>query len=133
MIKNEGLPFNVYSLLYEACVCSISDYSAAVTGFVSNDLLEKLHLRALRAFLGVPKNTCNAAITSEFNLLVPKYRTKISMIRFYHRLMKMEDNRLTKRIYMSDRGLNESQYGFSGRRTEEYCWVKVRAFKGWRC
>ena len=24
------------------------------------------------------------------------------------------------------------QYGFSGRRTEEYCWVKVRAFKGWR-
>ena len=108
MIKNEGLPFNVYSLLYEACVCSISDYSAAVTGFGSNDLLEKLHLRALRAFLGVPKNTCNAAITSEFNLLVPKYRTKISMIRFYHRLMKMEDDRLTKRIYMWDRSLNES-------------------------
>ena len=30
------------------------------------------------------------------------------MIRFYHRLMKMEDNRLTKRIYMWDRFLNES-------------------------
>ena len=25
------------------------------------------------------------------------------------------------------------QYAFSGRRTEEYCWVKVRACKGWRC
>ena len=108
MIKNEGFPYNVYALLYEACVCSISDYSAAVTGFGSIDQMEKLHLRALRAFLGAPKNACSAAITSEFDLLIPKYRTKICMVRFYHRLMKMEENRITKRIFMWDRNLNES-------------------------
>ena len=46
-----------------------------------------------------------------------------------------------ERSYISNKSLERPkrkysasyQYGFSGRRTEEYCWVKVRAFKGWRC
>ena len=33
MIKNQGFPYNVYSILYNACVCSISGYGSEVFGF----------------------------------------------------------------------------------------------------
>ena len=59
MIKNGGFPYNVYSLLYNTCVTSVSDYSGPVTGYQKYDSTLKIHLRAIRAFLGVPKNTCN--------------------------------------------------------------------------
>ena len=94
MIKNGGFPFNVYSLLYNACVTTISDYSGPVTGFLQYDSTLKLHLRAIRAFLGVPKNACNFGVLSEVGLLLPQYRTKIAMVRQYHRMLSMDDKRL---------------------------------------
>ena len=32
MINNGGFPYNVYSLLYNACVTIVSDYSGPITG-----------------------------------------------------------------------------------------------------
>jgi len=78
-----------------------------VTGFKECDSLEKLHLRAVRAFLGAPKNACNAGVQSEVNLLLPKFRTKLEMIRYLHRLRKMPENRLPYRILQWDIKLNE--------------------------
>ena len=106
MIKNSGFPFNMFSILYSACVTSISDYSGAITGFKSYQSSFKLHLRALRAFLGVPKNVCIPGIISEFDLLLPQYRTKLQMIRHYHRILSMNDNRLTKKVMEWDKTLH---------------------------
>ena len=47
MIKNNGFPLNVYSLLLSACVNSVSDYSAAITGFDQYESLTKVQLRAI--------------------------------------------------------------------------------------
>ena len=55
MIKNGGFPFNVFCTLYDACVCSILEYGAEVFGYKQYDSAFKLHLRAARAFLGLPK------------------------------------------------------------------------------
>ena len=60
-----------------------------MTGFKECDSLEKFHPRAVRAFLGAPKIVCNAGVQSEVNLLLPKFRTKLEMIRYLHRLRKM--------------------------------------------
>ena len=76
MIKNHGFPLNVYSLLLSACVNSVSDYSAAITGFDEYDSLTKVQLRAIRAFLGLPKNASNPAVLSEVDLLLPHFRTR---------------------------------------------------------
>ena len=35
MIKNQGFPFNVYSILYNACVCCISGYGSEVFGLMN--------------------------------------------------------------------------------------------------
>ena len=37
MIKNGGFPYNVYSLLYNACVTSVSDYSGPITRYLQYD------------------------------------------------------------------------------------------------
>ena len=108
MIKNNGFPYNLYSMLYRTCVTSIADYSAAVTGFSDYDSSMKVHLRAIRAFLGVPKNACNVGILSETDLLLPKYRTNIQIVRYYHHLMCMDNKKLTKQVYLWDKHLNDT-------------------------
>ena len=108
MIKNGGFPYNVYSLLYNTCVTSVSDYSGPVTGYLQYDSTLKIHLRAIRAFLGVPKNACNVGVLSEVDLLLPRYRTNIQIIRQYHRMICMDDERLTKQIFLWDKALNDS-------------------------
>ena len=107
MIKNNGFPYNVYSLLYNACVTSVADYSGPVTGYQKYDSSLKVHLRAIRAFIGVPKNACSVGILSEVDLLLPQYRTNIQMVRQYHRMICMDENKLTKQIYNWDRKLND--------------------------
>ena len=106
MIKNKGFPFNVYTILYEACVTSISDYAGEITGHTQYSQSVQLHTRAIRAYLGLPKNSCSVGVMSEVDWLLPEYRTKIKMIRQYSRMLNMDEGRLTKKVYLWDRTLN---------------------------
>ena len=85
MIKNKGFPFSIYSLLYQACVCSISQYGDEVFGFEQYDTTFKLHLRAARAFLGLPKNVTSFGLVSELDWLLPHFQSRIKMIQYYNR------------------------------------------------
>ena len=64
-------------------------------------------MRAARSFLGVSKTTPISGIISEINLLLPQSRAQIRMIRQYHRVLKMDNSRLTKRVYSWDKNLND--------------------------
>ena len=50
---------------------------------------------------------CNVGVLSEVDLLLPRYRTQIQMIRQYHRMICMDDSRLTKQIFLWDKEINE--------------------------
>ena len=67
----------------------------------------KVYLRAARAFLGVPKPTPIPGILSELNLLLPQYKTQVKMIRQYHRILKLPEGSLTKKVYLWDKNLND--------------------------
>ena len=107
MIKNGGFPYSIFCTLYQACVCSIADYSSEVFGYESFDSSQKIYLRAARSFLGVPKPTSIPGIISEMNLLLPQSRAQIKMARQYHRVLKMSNSRLTKKVFFWDKNLNE--------------------------
>ena len=107
MIKNGGFPFNVFTTLYQACVCSIVDYGGEVFGNNSFDSALKIHLRAARAFLGLAKATPIPGILSEFNLLLPQYRNHTKMVRQYHRILKMSNDRLTRKVFNWDKLLTD--------------------------
>ena len=108
MIKNQGFPFNVYSILYQACVISISGYGSEVFGFEEHPSTLKIHLRAARAFLGLLKNVASSGLISELDWLMPHFQSQIKMIQHFSRILKTPNNRLIKKIYFWDRYLNES-------------------------
>ena len=65
-----------------------------------------MHLRAIRAFIGVPKNATKAGVLSEVDWMLPKFRTQIRMIRYYNRILKMPENRLCKKVFTWDKCLH---------------------------
>ena len=109
MIKNQGFPYNVYSILYKACVCSISEYGSEVFGFEQYNSSFKLHLRAARAYLGLPKNVTSYGLISELDWMLPQGQMNIKMIRHFGRVLKTPNNRLMKKIYIWDKYLNDKQ------------------------
>ena len=107
-IKNGGLPYSIYSMLFECAVCSVSDYGSEVWGFDSKESTTKIHLRAARCFLGLPKHATSAGVLAEISWPEPVYRAQIRMIRQYFRILKMDNNRLTKQIYLWDKSFFET-------------------------
>ena len=108
MIKNGGFPFKVYSILYDSCVTSITDYSGEVIGYDQHPPTLKIHSRAIRAFIGLPKNSCSVGVLSEVDWLLPQYRTRVRMVRMFNRIVKMGENRLTKKVFLWDKQLIDS-------------------------
>ena len=108
MIKLKGLPYTVYSMLYRTCISSISQYGSEVYGFKQYDSEQRLQLRALRAYLGLPKNVTSCGLLSEFDMLLPYFQTRIRMIQHLNRIFCTPSNRLMYMIYKWDHCLNES-------------------------
>ena len=107
MIKNNGFPLNVYKKLFESCVCTVSDYGGEIWGYKLYESNRQLQLRASRAYLGVPKQTPISGIFSEMNWPEPRSRTQLQMVRHFHRMLKTDDDRLIKKVFLWDRHLNE--------------------------
>ena len=109
MIKNKGFPFSVYSILYQACVCSISQYGSEVFGYAEYDAAFKLHMRAARKFLGLPKNVTSFGLVSEMDWLLPHLQSQTKMIQHFGRIMRTSSNRLMYRVFVWDCKLNETE------------------------
>ena len=106
MVKNKGFPYNMYSILYQACICSISLYGSEVYGYSKFDSLSNLQHRAIRAFLGMPKNVTTYGLVSEFDWLLPQFMGQIKMIQHFHRLMNTAHDKILYKVYKWDYSLN---------------------------
>ena len=116
-IKNGGLPYNIFSMLFECCCASVSDYGSEIWGFEPKDGITKIHLRAARSFLGLPKNTTSVGILTEINWMEPVFRAQIRMVRQFCRVLDMENDRLTNKIVDWDRKISQ-QFNFQTWYTE---------------
>ena len=98
----------MFSILYQSCVSSISQYGSEVYGFGRYDALFKLYLRAARSYLGLPKTVTSFGLVSEINWLLPQYKTQIKMVRFLGRLYSLPNSRLLRKVFDWDCRLNET-------------------------
>ena len=108
MLKNGGFPYAVFTKLYQACVCSVSLYGSEIFGYEHFNSTFKLHLRAARAYLGLPKNVASYGLISELDWLLPQYMSQIKMVQYYGRILRTSSHRLMYKIYKLDLKLNES-------------------------
>ena len=95
-----GLHHSVFKKYYDACVVPIMDYCGAVWGYKPYAKCDTIQHRALRSFLGLHRFSSNLVIFGDTGWKPPYVRRRVDMIRLWHRLLKMNDNRLTKRVFL---------------------------------
>ena len=98
--QNKGHGYKTFTKLYDCCVTPIMDYSSAVWGYKYNKSLDRLHHRAMRTFLCVNRSATIVGLEGEMGWKTPIVCHKINILRFWNRLMKMNNKRLPKMIYM---------------------------------
>ena len=98
----KDLGYHTYTQLYQSCVCPVSDYASGVWGFHENVSCNTIQNRAIRSFLGVHKLTPILAISGDMGWTPVNIRHKGEMLRLWNRLVKMSDDRLTKKIFNWD-------------------------------
>ena len=103
-LKNMG--FETYTKLFNACVTPVLDYASEVWGFKTFENSERVQMTALRYFFGVHKFAPHHALYGDSGWLPGVLTRHCNMIRFWNRMILMEDTRLTKMIFNYDLNCN---------------------------
>lgn len=98
--------YKTYSKLYNACVVPVTDYASAVWGYSKNSHSEQVQNKAIRCFLGVNQFTPIPGLQGEMGWMPAKFRKMKNMLRYWNRLVKMPNDRLTKKIFMHNQTVN---------------------------
>ena len=96
------LLYSSYTKVYENKLVPIMDYSSSVWGAKCYPKTDTLHNKIIRFYLGANKCTSNAVIQRDMGWTPPLVRRQLSCLRLWNRLLKMSENRLTRRIFIWD-------------------------------
>ena len=99
---NKHMSFQTYTKLYHSCICPIMDYASDVWGHKYYSKCDTVQNKAIRIFLGVHKYASNVAIQGDVAWIPPHIRRKLNMIRLWHRLVSMDVERLTHKVFLWD-------------------------------
>ena len=94
--------YQTFSKCVETCVYPVMEYGSEIWGGIKDAATDQIQLKAIRAFLGVHKFAPNLAIMGDMGWCPASIRRKISLLRYWNRLMKLDDSRLTKKIFNLD-------------------------------
>jgi hypothetical protein len=100
-----GLGFYTYSTMYKSGVCPVLDYASEIWGYKDFQAINKVQNRAIRTFLGVNKFASNLAIHGDLGWSSPILRRHMAMIRYYNRIISMDENRLPHKIFLWEKSI----------------------------
>ena len=98
----KGLGFKTFTKLFHSGVAPILDYCSGVWGNGNHNKIDTVQNRALRFFLGVHRFAPNLAVQGDCGWLSSISRRKLEMIRLWNRLVRMDRNRLTFKVFKWD-------------------------------
>ena len=102
-IKN--IRFYTFEKLYFANVVPVLDYASGVWGYNSYTEGDKIQNRAIRYFLGVHNKAALLGLEGDIGWSNCKIRQNVNMIKLWNRLVLMNNDRLTKKIFEWDQRL----------------------------
>ena len=105
-----GFHFKTYTLLFNQLVQPIIMSNACIWGHKDSLKVMGIQHRALRYFLGVGKMCPLAGLFGETGWIPLKALIKFNILKFWHRVVSMDADRLTRQIYiwsksLADRGV----------------------------
>ena len=95
----ENMGYDTFTKCFYTSICPIIDYGAEVWGYIKTSKLDNVALKAMCVFLGVHKFTTTLFLEGELAWKPAIIRRKLSMLRFWNRLILMDNNRLTYKIF----------------------------------
>ena len=104
--------FKSYEKLFNSCIVPIMDYCSSIWGYKHYQASDNVQHRAIRYFLGVHRFAPTAAISGDVGWLPAQSRRRLNMLRLWNRLIIMDSDRITKRVF-------ESEY--NNPRTNNWC------------
>ena len=102
--------FKSYEKLVSSCVFPVLDYCSTVWGYKQYKQLDNVQHRAIRYYLGVHRFAPIAAITGDIGWLPAKYRRWLNMLRYWNRLVTLDDSRITKTVFEHDYEICENNW-----------------------
>ncbi len=101
----KNVSFKTFSKMYQVNVVPIVDYSSSVWGYANYDFCVKVQYRAIRYFLGVHPNAPLLGPEGDMVWENCKVRHFLAIIRLWNKQIKMNPDRLTKRIVICEYNL----------------------------
>ena len=99
---------NVFLKLFDSCVQPIALYGAEIWALDASAMYcEKVHLFALKKFLGLHIKTPNDLIYGEFNRYPITINASLKCIRYWIKITQMTDSRLPRKAYLMLHNLDE--------------------------
>ena len=99
--KNIG--YSTFSKLYDSCVTPILEYGAAVWGANRKyECVDRVMYRALRYYLGVHRFAPVAGLVGDMGFIPHEVGRTVASLRLWNRLVKLDDNRITKKVFNYD-------------------------------
>ncbi len=94
-----GMPVDIYTKLYDCMVQSVIDYGACIWGQRSYSAINKVQNRATKYFLGLHKRAPNAVSNGDMGWKAPATRQWSKVGHQWARLVNMEKQRLTYKVF----------------------------------
>ena len=95
-----GMPFDSFTLLYNACVLPVITYGAGIWGQKQYACIDAVHNRVCRYYLGVNKSAPNSAVQGDMGWKLPIQQQWMSVSRLWLRLCQMSTSRLSKKVFL---------------------------------
>ncbi len=113
---NKDLGFNSFTTLFDNCVIPILLYSSGVWGQKYYKVCEDVILRACRFYSGVHRLSPIPGIQGDFGWLDCKSRWVIESARLFNRFIKMDNERLNKKMFLYDKSIDAENWNASFKR-----------------
>ena len=107
-MRNIG--YKTFTKMYDAGVRPIHNYGAGVWGQGRYADIDKVYNRAIRYFLGVHPRTPIAGLQGEMGWNSPLLDRQVCLLRYWNKLVTMDDDRLTKKMFNVDYDANISNW-----------------------
>ena len=95
-----GMPYKVFTKLYDTVVWPVISYGAAVWGGKVFSCINAVQNRAMRFYLGTGKYTPDAAVSGDMGWQPPNVKQWKAVCAYWYRMTVMSNSRLNKRIFL---------------------------------
>ncbi len=121
--------YSTYTKLYDSLVTPIMDYSSAVWGHKNFESLDQVQYRAMRFFTGVHRLCLISGFVGDMGWVTNRARWKLHALRLWNRLIKVNDNRLVKKVLKWDVECHreDNKSNFAARVKQILCDLKLKA------